>query len=102
MSFRSVMLFTGWAVQWGDPDAGEFIWMRPNQFGHVRAFSRQGTKAPNIDFAEIGIATRRARQWCKARNGRYGSRSSQLRGHYCEALAAALNAASPTPSASEE
>lgn len=102
MTFRAVMLTTGWGVQWGDPSAREFIWMRPDQFGRVRSFSCQGTTAPKIDFAEIGIATKRARQWCKARNGRYGSRTSQLRGHYCEALAASLNADLPTPSVSEE
>lgn len=102
MSFHAVMLVTGWGVRWGDPAARDFIWMRPDQFGRVRSFSRQGTKAPDIAFAEIGVAVRRARQWCKARNGRYGSRTSQLRGHYCEALAASLNADFPTPSVSEE
>lgn len=80
---------SGWVVFKGDTS----FW--PDQFGRVRSLS-YGVPGSDrhVDFARLEPALAAARKaYPPDHTGRYSYRGSEIRGRFCEALVAVLNAA---------
>lgn len=86
----------GWIVFKGE------TWFKPNQFGAARCIGTTAFVKAEIDFEGLWKAQAAARKaYPPDHTGRYSYRGSEIRGRYCEALCAVLNAL-PTPSVSAE
>lgn len=108
MKWRARLGVMRWHVELIDELDRVRCWMSPDQFGEVRFFGGEKDLFINPGFAAIRDACELARRAYppagrSGRSGRYGSRSSQIRGELCVVIAAALNSARvfSTPSACE-